>query len=318
MDPKPERLETPGEIWARSKPALHVNNWQGLVDGKDLWQCHREAFWLVIQAIAQRRPVLIHCLHVLEPTGDFVSLCFALCVWMCSSPVEPWSDCLRRGCQFFCLGTKLQEQSAGVVTRNGHPRNLAVEYWRATTELYGALTPVDLRWLTESAASVESAASATAASATAAQDIAHQARRSGSSSSGSNSGQSSSLPQLQQQQQDQEEEEHEEEQEEKQQEENEGEYKPWEEPPWKTQQVDIKPPWQARPDDWICPRCGNHNWTRRGYCNGKHGGACRAPRDAGLQPGDWYCECGNWNLNWRGWCNRAECLKSRTEDEQKP
>jgi len=302
MDPKPERLETPGEIWvggwwpgfytwALAKPGLviincqhfkfvgpnsfwlHVNNRQGLVDGKDWWQRHREAFWLVIQAIAQRRPVLIHCLHVLEPTGDFVSLCFALCMWMCRSPGEPWSDCLRRGCQ---------ERSAGVVARSGHPRNLAVEYWRATTDLYGALTPVDLRWLTESAASVESVASATAA-----QDIAHQARRSGSSSSGSNSGQSSSPPQLQQQQQDQQEEEedkeeqeqdeHEEEQEEKQQEENEGEYKPWEEPPWKTQRVDIKPPWQAQPDDWICPTCGNHNWTRRGYCNGKHGGACRAP-----------------------------------------
>ena len=141
--------------------------------GVNNWQCHREAFWLVIQAIAQRHPVLIHCLHVLQPTGDFVSLCFALCMWMC----------LRRGCQIFCLGPKLQERSAGVVTRSGHPRNLAVEYWRATTELYGALTPVDLRWLTESAASVESVASATAASATAAQDIAHQARRSCSSNS---------------------------------------------------------------------------------------------------------------------------------------
>ena len=159
----------------------------------------------MIQAIAQRRPVLIHCLHVLEPTGDFVSLCFALCIWMCSTPVEPWSDCLRRGCQIFCLGPKLQERSAGVVTRSGHPRNLAVEYWRATTELYGALTPVDLRWLTESAASVESVAL-------------------NSSISNSSSGhRSSSPPQLQQQQQDQEEEEHEEEQEEKQQEENEGE-----------------------------------------------------------------------------------------------
>ena len=112
--------------------------------GVNNWQCHREAFWLVIQAIAQRHPVLIHCLHVLQPTGDFVSLCFALCMWMCSTPVEPWSDCLRRGCQIFCLGPKLQERSAGVVTRSGHPRNLAVEYWRATTELYGALTPVDL------------------------------------------------------------------------------------------------------------------------------------------------------------------------------
>ena len=116
MDPKAERLETPGQIWvggwwpgfdtwARAKPGLviincqrfkfvgpnsfwlRVNNRQGLVDGKDGWQRHREAFWLVIQAIAQRRPVLIHCLHVLEPSGDIVSLCFALCVWMCSSPV---------------------------------------------------------------------------------------------------------------------------------------------------------------------------------------------------------------------------------------
>ena len=118
---------------------------------------------------------------------------------------------------------------------------------------------------------------------------------SNSSISNSSSGhRSSSPPQLQQQQQDQEEEEHEEEQEEKQQEENEGEYKPWEEPPWKTQRVDIKPPWQARPDDWICPICGNHNLTRRCYCNGKHGGLV---------------------LRWR---NRANCDKSRADHEQLP
>ena len=202
---------------------------------------------------------------------------------------------------------------------------------RATTELYGALTLVQLRWLTESVASVESVASA-AASATATQDMAHR--------DFSSSRQSPSPPQRQQQQQKQpEEDEHEEEQkeeehedeEEKEEEEEEREQQeedeeeeaapqtkksresaaPWEEPPWKIQRVDIKL------GDWICHTCGNHNFNRRGYCNGRHGG-CRTPRDAGWKPGDWYCACGNWNLNWRGWCNRAKCNKSRAEDEQKP
>ena len=167
----------------------------------------------------------------------------------------------------------------GAVKRNGQPRNFAFESWRATTELYGALTLVQLRWLTDSVASVESVASATAATAT--QDIAHRGF--------SSSRQSSSPPQRQQQRQkqpeedeheeEQKEEEHEDEEEEEDEEEDEEKEQqkedeeeeaapqtkksgesaaPWEEPPWKIQREDIKP------GDWICHTCGNHNFNRRG------------------------------------------------------
>ena len=368
MDPKPDRLEASGEIWVggrwpgfdawvREKPELviincmhqkfagpnnfwlHVNSWEE-VDGKDWWQRHREAFLLFVRATAQRRPVLIHCMHGLHRTGAFASLCQALRVWMNSSEQKLWSECLMHGWQTFCSGRKLKERSVGAVKRNGRPRNFAFESWRATTELYGALTLVQLRWLTESVASVESVASATAALATATQDMAHQIF--------SNSRLSPSPPQRQQQQQKQAEEEEEEEKEDEEEEEEEEQKEeehedeeekeeeereqqeedeeeeagpqtkksresaaPWEGPPWKIQRVDIKL------GDWICHKCGNHNFNRRGYCNGRHGG-CKTPRDAGWKPGDWYCACGNWNLNWRGWCNRAKCNKSRAEDEQKP
>ena len=221
MDPKPDRLEASGEIWVggrwpgfdawvREKPELviincmhqkfagpnnfwlHVNSWEE-VDGKDWWQRHREAFLLFVRATAQRRPVLIHCMHGLHRTGAFASLCQALRVWMNSSEQKLWSECLMHGWQTFCSGRKLKERSVGAVKRNGRPRNFAFESWRATTELYGALTLVQLRWLTESVASVESVASATAASATATQDMAHQIF--------SNSRLSPSPPQRQQQQQ---------------------------------------------------------------------------------------------------------------------
>ena len=170
----------------------------------------------------------------------------------------------------------------GAVKRNGQHCNFAFESWRATTELYGALTLVQLRWLTESVASVESVASATAASATATQDMAHQIF--------SNSRLSPSPPQRQQQQQkqaeedeheeEQKEEEHEDEEEEEEDEEEEEEREqqeedeeeeaapqtkksresaaPWKEPPWKIQGVDIKL------GDWICHTCGNHNFNCRG------------------------------------------------------
>ena len=182
------------------------------MDGKDWWQRHREAFLLFVQATAQRRPVLIHCMHGLHRTGAFASFCQALRVWMNSSEQKLWSECLMHGWQTFCSGRKLKERSVGVVKRNGQPRNFAFEPWRATTELYGALTLVQLRWLTESVASVESVASATAALATATQDMAHR--------DFSSSRQSPSPPQRQQQQQKQpDEEEHEEEQEEEEHEE---------------------------------------------------------------------------------------------------
>ena len=73
--------------------------------------------------------------------------------------------------------------------------------------------------------------------------------------------------------------------------------------------------WQQ--GDWRCRVCGNHNWRHRGYCNGRLG-QCKAVRDKGFKPGDWYCKCGNWNLSRRTTCNRSKCQTSREEGEQLP
>ena len=73
--------------------------------------------------------------------------------------------------------------------------------------------------------------------------------------------------------------------------------------------------WQQ--GDWRCRVCGNHNWRHRGYCNGGLG-QCKAVRDKGFKPGDWYCKCGNWNLSRRTTCNRSTCQTSREEGEQLP
>ena len=71
--------------------------------------------------------------------------------------------------------------------------------------------------------------------------------------------------------------------------------------------------WQA--GDWRCRVCNNHNWRRRGFCNG-NGGRCKEPRDLGFGPRDWYCRCGNWNLAGRSVCNRGVCKTPRSEGEQ--
>ena len=80
-------------------------------------------------------------------------------------------------------------------------------------------------------------------------------------------------------------------------------------------------PWQPgvewQPGDWRCRVCGNHNWRRRGFCNGG-GGKCKTTRDQGFEPGDWYCRCGNWNLSQRTTCNRDKCKLPRSVGEQIP
>ena len=71
------------------------------------------------------------------------------------------------------------------------------------------------------------------------------------------------------------------------------------------------------PGDWICRKCGNHNFNKRGYCNGKPGGKpCQNPRDANYMPGDWYCKCGNFNYASKQRCNRNVCGLRREEGEQ--
>lgn len=82
------------------------------------------------------------------------------------------------------------------------------------------------------------------------------------------------------------------------------------------QQAPRLPP-NAKPGDWMCPDCGNHNYAHRDSCN-----KCRRPRyknknpllPPSASPGDWICNaCGNHNFARRDKCNR--CQKPRAEAE---
>ncbi len=68
--------------------------------------------------------------------------------------------------------------------------------------------------------------------------------------------------------------------------------------------------------DWRCRKCGNHNWSWRGYCNSRHHGVCGDTRDEAFGVGDWYCWCGNWNFYWRTVCNRSKCQRHRSRAQQ--
>jgi len=79
-------------------------------------------------------------------------------------------------------------------------------------------------------------------------------------------------------------------------------------------QVGLPP--NARPGDWMCPACNNHNYADKFMCN-----RCRAPRPAGLgpvpvgsgkqparemRPGDWICpRCSNHNFADKIACNKC-------------
>ena len=70
----------------------------------------------------------------------------------------------------------------------------------------------------------------------------------------------------------------------------------------------------GKDNDWWCSLCHNHNWFRRGFCNGMHG-RCQNPRDFDFAPGDWYCTCGNFNRKHRKRCNRSQCQLPQVRGE---
>ena len=96
----------------------------------------------------------------------------------------------------------------------------------------------------------------------------------------------------------------------------------------------------SRPGDWICPKCGNKNFSRRVVCNIS---TCKEPKPEGgggadrynpystsvngrgrgrrgpqeKREGDWNCpKCNNMNFAWRSQCNSHGCDQKREDVEQ--
>ena len=84
-------------------------------------------------------------------------------------------------------------------------------------------------------------------------------------------------------------------------------------PPWKQPRAATGP---AKLGDWICKKCGNLNFNRRGFCAGRRG-KCGQSRASSWKPGDWYCSCGNHNMAFRTHCNRTWCGLPREQGEQR-
>merc|ERR1711879_27532 len=67
----------------------------------------------------------------------------------------------------------------------------------------------------------------------------------------------------------------------------------------------------ARPGDWECPVCNNHNYANRTECN-----KCKTPKGvfidkAGMREGDWICDlCNNHNFSSRTACNKCGAFKA--------
>lgn len=89
-----------------------------------------------------------------------------------------------------------------------------------------------------------------------------------------------------------------------------------------------KPADAGRENDWICPNCGNRNFSFRNVCNMRK---CNTPRPVnqankfenskGSKPkmpdGSWKCEkCNNINYPFRTKCNRQNCGAERPEENQ--
>jgi len=68
-----------------------------------------------------------------------------------------------------------------------------------------------------------------------------------------------------------------------------------------------------QPGDWLCDKCGHHNFARRTECQREF---CKAPRPGttsrSARPGDWDCEkCGEMNFAYRTECHRTDCKAPR-------
>ncbi|KAL9246576.1 hypothetical protein vseg_020094 [Gypsophila vaccaria] len=84
----------------------------------------------------------------------------------------------------------------------------------------------------------------------------------------------------------------------------------------------------ARENDWICPKCGNVNFSFRITCNMRKCGTpkpgLQVPKfDKNSKPkmpdGSWKCgECGNMNFPFRNKCNRQNCGAEKPLEENQP
>jgi len=68
----------------------------------------------------------------------------------------------------------------------------------------------------------------------------------------------------------------------------------------------------SRPGDWMCPNCGDHNYSFRDFCR-----KCFHTKDGekkqieeGKKPGDWHCQnCAHLNYQWRMECQKCQRKK---------
>eukprot|EP00252_Welwitschia_mirabilis_P004861 TRINITY_DN1518_c0_g1_i1.p1 TRINITY_DN1518_c0_g1~~TRINITY_DN1518_c0_g1_i1.p1 ORF type:complete len:288 (+),score=58.77 TRINITY_DN1518_c0_g1_i1:272-1135(+) len=80
--------------------------------------------------------------------------------------------------------------------------------------------------------------------------------------------------------------------------------------------------------DWLCPKCGNTNFSFRTVCNmrkcgtpkpntgSKFGGSSKVSSKSTPPEGSWTCEkCGNINYPFRQKCNKSDCGAERPTDK---
>ncbi|RDY05505.1 RanBP2-type zinc finger protein, partial [Mucuna pruriens] len=83
----------------------------------------------------------------------------------------------------------------------------------------------------------------------------------------------------------------------------------------------------TRDNDWICPKCGNINFSFRTVCNMRK---CNTPKsesqvpksdknsDQKMPEGSWKCEkCNNINYPFRTKCNRKNCGADKPSESSK-
>ncbi|KAJ0677574.1 putative Zinc finger, RanBP2-type [Helianthus annuus] len=79
-------------------------------------------------------------------------------------------------------------------------------------------------------------------------------------------------------------------------------------------------------NDWICPNCGNNNFSFRTVCNMRKCNTPKTGSQAGsasksfnMPDGSWKCEqCNNINYAFRTKCNRQNCGAEKPSDSEKP
>ena len=72
-----------------------------------------------------------------------------------------------------------------------------------------------------------------------------------------------------------------------------------------------------KPGDWVCPKCKNHNYANKQFCNrsncnekkpGNNQRRNQRSNETNMKPGDWICpKCKNHNYASKNFCNRSNC-----------